>query len=246
MADLPNQDTPVRDAHLREASAYQGAIAQLVTKLLQLKHLPENRTVIDYGAGHGDVASALVDDHDLAITCIESDRRIPQNYSHRLPRFSDLKWTKDRWAHAAYSVHFFQYVHRDAEALVSLVEKLKPGAYIFILVPAHPKLWSAMDSASGHVRRYTPARLQQLVASAGLTLEAQGWFDRLGYLSTRLRNLVFRGNPKPPSKLAVRCYDLAFRILEPALKRLPVGRSCWVLARAPKTWEAPQACGSTK
>ncbi|MGH9890625.1 MAG: hypothetical protein ACREA0_01300, partial [bacterium] len=48
---------------------------------------------------------------------------------------------------------------------------VKPGGLVIVTVPAHPWLWSSVDVASGHQRRYRRRRLISTLRSAGLVVE---------------------------------------------------------------------------
>ena len=48
---------------------------------------------------------------------------------------------------------------------------LRPGGTLLVAVPCDMSLWSAHDEAVGHVRRYDPDGLRDLVAGAGMEVE---------------------------------------------------------------------------
>ena len=60
-----------------------------------------------------------------------------------------------------------EHVEPDREALAALVSMAKPGGYILVTVPAHPRLWGAHDRRLSHVRRYTSDRLHDLADGSG-------------------------------------------------------------------------------
>lgn len=65
---------------------------------------------------------------------------------------------------------------RDERALLDEVERvLRPGGLFVASVPAHPWLYANNDRVAGHHRRYSRARLAQLVASPRLRVEHHGW-----------------------------------------------------------------------
>ncbi len=71
---------------------------------------------------------------------------------------------------------------RKAAALV------KPGGHLCVKVPAQARLYSPMDEASGHFRRYDPEDLRRLAAALGLAVVELTPINRLGGLAYRFRN----------------------------------------------------------
>jgi SAM-dependent methyltransferase len=73
-----------------------------------------------------------------------------------------------------------EHVEDDAAALRTLSAALRPDGRLALLVPAHPRLFSELDRAFGHYRRYTRASLTQLVEQAGLQILDLYSFNLLG------------------------------------------------------------------
>jgi SAM-dependent methyltransferase len=85
------------------------------------------------------------------------------------------------------AVDILEHIEDDHRALTEWKRVLKPDGRIFVFVPAHSWLWSLQDEISGHYRRYTRARLDGVVTSAGLVME------RRSYVSTLLFPVIFFG-----------------------------------------------------
>jgi SAM-dependent methyltransferase len=75
-----------------------------------------------------------------------------------------------------------EHIEDDAGAAAAMAAALRPGGRLGILVPAHPRLYGAMDSKFGHHRRYTRDRLRSVVEGAGLELTDLYSFNLLGVL----------------------------------------------------------------
>ena len=60
-----------------------------------------------------------------------------------------------------------EHIPDDIGALSYLRGKLAPGGRLLLTVPGSPWMWSAHDVAHHHQRRYTTARLRQVVGAAG-------------------------------------------------------------------------------
>jgi SAM-dependent methyltransferase len=139
----------------------------------------------------------------------------------------------------AYTLNVLEHIVDDAAVLRELAARCRPGAALFILVPANPKLWTPMDILVGHQRRYTAQGLRDAVRQAGLTVMEEGWFDRTGYFATRAyQTLCIVGLLKSKTsgavtKRQIKVFDVLFRVAEPLLTllRLPFGKNRWLLAR---------------
>ena len=64
-----------------------------------------------------------------------------------------------------------EHLSDDRRILSGLNRMLKPGGALILTVPAHMSLWSYFDVASCHHRRYTRARLGQILRESGFEIE---------------------------------------------------------------------------
>ena len=125
-----------------------------------------------------------------------------------------------------------EHVEDHRAAVRVMAQALRPGGELALLVPAHPRLFGALDDAYGHHRRYTPELLRELVEDAGLEVRLLQHFNALGIPGWWLKN---RTGSQRIGPLALRAYELmvgAWRPLEGRL-RPPVGLSLIVRARRP-------------
>jgi SAM-dependent methyltransferase len=63
-----------------------------------------------------------------------------------------------------------EHIDDDAAALDSIHAALAPGGVLLVTVPQHPWLWSAVDEAAQHQRRYTRPLLRERLARAGFEI----------------------------------------------------------------------------
>jgi len=64
-----------------------------------------------------------------------------------------------------------EHLDDDVGALRLAASHLRPGGSVVVTVPAHAWLWSQVDEASGHRRRYGRRELMARLASAGLDVQ---------------------------------------------------------------------------
>lgn len=79
-------------------------------------------------------------------------------------------------------MNVLEHIEDDGAALRHMVERLAPGGTLFLLVPAHPWLYSSFDRESGHYRRYNKRGMNALMARAGVAPAAcrSFYFNSIG------------------------------------------------------------------
>lgn len=60
-----------------------------------------------------------------------------------------------------------EHIQDDGKFLHTIHQKMVPGGYLLITVPAFMCLWSSEDEAAGHFRRYTIRQLREVTEKAG-------------------------------------------------------------------------------
>lgn len=78
---------------------------------------------------------------------------------------------------AAVAFDVLEHVRDDAELMRRLVASVAPGGVVAVAVPAFEFLWSPMDAAIGHHRRYRVGDVVSLMRAAGLTVEHATYFN---------------------------------------------------------------------
>ena len=122
-----------------------------------------------------------------------------------------------------------EHIEDDAAATLAMARALRPGGALVVLVPAHPRLYGALDRSYGHFRRYDRERLRRVVTGAGLQLERLYSFNLLGVAGWWAKNRLGDGAISAGS---LRAYEALLRLWRPVEDRveLPVGLS--LIARA--------------
>jgi SAM-dependent methyltransferase len=207
---------------------YNASIAEMVRR-----YSAGARDVLDFGAGIGTL-SAVVRALGLDPVCLEPDARQRRELERQGFRtVASLTDLEDASLDYIYSSNVLEHIENDVETLVGLRRLLRPGGLLFLYVPAFQSLYSAMDRAVGHVRRYDRTMLDQRLRAAGFTVEHVHYADVLGYFVTRIFMLVGNDTEKI-NPFTMKAYDRfifpAGRVIE-KLIRVPVGKNVVGVAR---------------
>ena len=140
------------------------------------KYTPELKSFLEIGCGTGFVISAISKQFpDSKVSGSEyfeegllyARQRLPgvaftQMDARNIPYESELD------AIGAFDV--LEHINEDEIVLQQICKALKPGGIVFITVPQHSWLWSAVDEYACHVRRYGANELHQKVGRAGFEI----------------------------------------------------------------------------
>ncbi len=74
--------------------------------------------------------------------------------------------------HTVVCSEVLEHVPDHDAALTALGESLRPGGRLFITVPLRQDLWTQVDDAVGHQRRYETGELARMCLDRGLAVEA--------------------------------------------------------------------------
>jgi SAM-dependent methyltransferase len=140
------------------------------------KYSPQLKSFLEIGCGTGFVISAvakrfpearLSGSEYLEEGLVYARQRVPgagfkQMDARHIPYESELD------AIGAFDV--LEHIEEDEAVLQQICKALKPGGIVFITVPQHRWLWSAVDEYACHVRRYGANELHQKVCRAGFEI----------------------------------------------------------------------------
>lgn len=150
---------------------YKRAIAQQILK----KYQPDPGRVLDVGAGGGKLLSELKNKGWQA-KGIDLDPLAKKQSQKRQINIQIADATKKipfeiDYFDAVFAVDSLEHMKNDLKALREIKRVTKPNGFIYISVPAYPKIFSYWDKMLGHYRRYSKENLKYLVTSAGLKIE---------------------------------------------------------------------------
>lgn len=220
---------------------------RLITWALD-RHAPAARSFLDVGCGTGLVLSALGQHRPgLALSGVEPTDAAFRFAAQRVPAArlvvagaADLAALGTFDAVGSFDV--LEHLENDEAAVREFHRATRDGGVLLVTVPQHPWLWSAVDVASGHQRRYTRRGLRSLLDRNGWDIELMTSFVTLPLPAMALSRALRRRSPEELDLYAeLRASSRARLIFAPmfALERalirtgfsLPAGGSLLAVAR---------------
>jgi glycosyltransferase involved in cell wall biosynthesis len=127
-------------------------------------------------------------------------------------------------------VNVLEHLESDLEVLRAFHRILEPDGRVVLLVPHGRWLFGSLDSALGHVRRYTKQEVAEKMREAGFEVERVSTVNRAATLGWFLNGRVLKRKSLPWGQ--VRLFDLAFRLVRwvdaflpiPGLSVVAIGR----------------------
>lgn len=198
--------------------------------------------VVELGAGIGSLSRLLLPSvktldlvepsSNLAVRLIERFKDSPSVAVFQETLETWLAVREDTSLDGAVMINTLEHVKDDEAALAELARVLRPGGHLMIFVPAMPFLFSRLDAAIGHYRRYRRAELVAKTEAAGFTILKAEYFDILGILPWFLLHTLGGRTRMNPD--AARFYDRVgvpvTRLIERVLP-VPVGKNVVLVAR---------------
>lgn len=192
--------------------------------------------ILEAGSGTGNLTPLLLDRERIVALDVEPSyvRRLDQRYGH-LENFSAVRGDledpemfvklESEDLDTVVCVNVLEHLDRPDVAVEGFHRVLRAGGRALILVPAHPGLYSAMDEAIEHRRRYERDGLRDLLQRAGFHVERVSAFNRLGIVGWSVNRWISRTSI---SRMQVS----AFRLMMPVARRLehvePLPGLSWV------------------
>lgn len=138
------------------------------------------RRVVDVGCGLGSFVGRFLEHGVESYLGVEPDadlrRRLKERWTDarvRLTKCTDASQPelaeelRAEGVDTAFSCNVIEHIERDDLALKHMIEGVKSGGHVCILVPAHQALYGSLDELDNHYRRYDKASMRALVARVG-------------------------------------------------------------------------------
>jgi 2-polyprenyl-3-methyl-5-hydroxy-6-metoxy-1,4-benzoquinol methylase len=96
-----------------------------------------------------------------------------------------------------------EHIELDVELLRRLYNRLSPGGHLIIKVPAMPSLYSPMDKAIGHWRRYNKSGLGSVMRQAGFDVVDVWQFNAFAVAGWWLNGRLLKRRSPPGEQIAL-------------------------------------------
>lgn len=165
--------------------------------------------ILEVGAGIGATTRTLCDGTQQRWVCLEPDEALSARISKllesdSLPYCCEVVTGRITTLDPAQKfdailyVDVLEHIEDDRQELVTAAARLRPGATLIVLAPAHPWLYTQFDKKIGHYRRYTKRSLSASVPPA-LTCIDLRYLDSVGLVAS-LGNVALLRSAMPSQR----------------------------------------------
>lgn len=163
------------------------------------KYSPDLKSFLEIGCGTGFVISAISKQFPEAR--LSGSEYLEEGLAYARQRLPSAEFTQMDARNIPYestldaigAFDVLEHIEEDEVVLQQICKALKPGGILFITVPQHRWLWSAVDDYACHVRRYGANELHQKVSKAGFEIIRSSSFVST-LLPAMYLSRVFQGN----------------------------------------------------
>lgn len=200
---------------------------------------------VEFGAGIGNL-SLRIREHVSTLDLVEPSANLAVSLKQRFEGDNGvaiyeetleakLPNVSEKTYQSVVLVNVLEHIEDDAAALDGLFRILKPGGHLLLFVPALKFLYSNLDAAVGHFRRYQRPQLNARVSDAGFNIVRCKYFDTLGVAPWWLLNTMMGASDFNPRLVSI--YDTVFTPMSRVLESLippPFGKNILLIARRPE------------
>ena len=169
--------------------------------------------VLEVGAGCGSFTRNYINQKIHSITLTELDDKNILDLKKSFASNSRVRITKN----SIYNIkqkfdtiiylHVLEHIKNDKEEIEEASKKLNQNGTLIIMVPAHQKIYSNLDKAVGHFRRYEKEFFKRDFKQ--LKIFNIKFLDSMGYFLYYLNKLFFKKEVYP-SKIKIFIWDKLF------------------------------------
>jgi len=179
--------------------------------------------ILEIGAGCGSFTRNYVGLDQKKITLTELDKKnildlkkkFKKNKKIKIKSCS-IKKIKGQYDVILY-LHVLEHIKNDKSEIINAKKKLKKNGYLILMVPAHQNIYSNLDRAVGHYRRYEKKFFK--IKLLGLKRVNLMSLDSIGYWLYYLNKIFFREETFP-SNFKIFLWDKIFTPLTIIVDRL--------------------------
>lgn len=224
--------------NLKSASSYNRWIFSQI-----LPHL--GREILEVGCGNGNFTELLAQ-QDSHLTAIDLNENFVEAAMNRLKGKSGIEilvadatqmtWTGSQDVFTGRSfdtiilLDVLEHIEADVQLLQHLSNGLRSGGKLIVKVPALAWLYSTMDQAVGHHRRYSQSTLVETFKQANCKAPIVWYFNAAGIPGWWLNGKLLQRTTPPAEQIG--WFDRVVPVLEAIESRvpMPIGLSLFAVA----------------
>ena len=151
--------------------------------------------IIEIGAGCGSFTKNYVKSH-LNVVLTEKDQKNIYELKEKFKKNKNIKISDlaieniDKKFDTILYLHVLEHIKDDLKELENAKDKLNTNGYLVLMVPAHQKIYSNLDKAVGHFRRYEKDFFKNSLLN--LKLIEIKYLDSMGYLLYYLNKIFLK------------------------------------------------------
>ncbi|MDD5005709.1 MAG: class I SAM-dependent methyltransferase [Candidatus Omnitrophica bacterium] len=197
--------------------------------------------ILDAGCGNGNITKYLkekelviaIDNNEQIINDIKKNLAVSVNLKVINFDISDSQMIpllqKDN-IDTILCINTLEHIKNDSCVIKNFYDILNPGGKLIILIPALKFLYSTLDEAAGHCRRYSKKEIVSKVRDGGFSVENVAYFNLFGTLGWFIQGKILKKRELSDSLLSIfeNLVDI-FIFLENSL-HFPFGLSLLLIA----------------
>ena len=159
--------------------------------------------ILEIGAGCGSFTRNYIKTDLKNITLTELDKKNIQDLNQKFKSLKNVKVLNttinkinNKYDTILY-LHVLEHIKDDQDEIREATKRLKKGGHLLIMVPAHQKIYSNLDRAVGHYRRYERKFFKDKLTN--LKRVKLFSLDIIGYLLYFLNKIFFKEEIFPSS-----------------------------------------------
>jgi 2-polyprenyl-3-methyl-5-hydroxy-6-metoxy-1,4-benzoquinol methylase len=141
---------------------------------------------------------------------------------------------KEKKFDAIVCINVLEHIKNDKKALKNMIDLLKPGGTLILLVPSHPFLFGEIDRAIGHFRRYEKKKTIKTLKKSGMNILYARRINFLGALGWFVSGKILKEISVNEKKLSL--FNKIAPLILPIEEKLepPFGTSVLIIAKNPQ------------
>ena len=205
---------------------YYGHIVEKITSNKQTMEIFKNQTkILEFGAGTGFLAELMKAKTSYQVDCVEIDPYLISSISSKnLICYQSLSELRNKYDFI-YSSNVLEHIENDVQSLRELREVLQPNGILALYLPAFNILFSDLDRAVGHYRRYSRKEIISKLTKTGYEVIDISYVDSLGFPASLLIRIIGYQNKADIGGLrSMRLYDSVIFPISVFLDKLGLSR----------------------